>query len=67
MAKLASHSVEALMVDLAKKREALRAFRNAGAGSRTKNVREGRATRKDIARILTELRVRTLANSKKTA
>jgi ribosomal protein L29 len=48
--------------DLAKlvseKREALRVFRFGGAGAKTKNVREGRAIRKDIARILTALNSR---------
>lgn len=38
---------------VAEKREALRAFRFGGAGAKTKNVKEGRAIRKDIARILT--------------
>ena len=45
--------------DLAKlvadKREALRAFRFGAAGAKTKNVKEGRAIRKDIARIMTAL------------
>ena len=40
---------------LQEKRETLRAFRFGGAGAKTKNVREGRAIRKDIARILTAL------------
>jgi len=40
---------------LTEKREALRAFRFGGAGAKTKNVREGRAIRKDIAKILTAL------------
>ena len=40
---------------LSEKREALRAFRFGGAGAKTKNVREGRAIRKEIARILTSL------------
>jgi len=40
---------------LTEKREALRAFRFGGAGAKTKNVREGRAIRKDIAQILTAL------------
>ncbi len=40
---------------LAEKREARRVFRFGGAGAKTKNVREGRAIRKDIARILTAL------------
>ncbi len=40
---------------VAEKREALRIFRFGGAGAKTKNVREGRAIRKDVARILTAL------------
>ncbi len=44
---------------LAEKREALRVFRFGGAGGKTKNVKEGRTIRKDIARILTAM------NSKK--
>ena len=44
---------------IAEKREALRVFRFGAAGAKTKNVREGRAIRKDIARMMTAL------NSKK--
>ncbi len=55
------------MSTLAATREALRTFRYASAGSRTKNVREGRELRKEIARIMTELRSRQLANTRKTA
>ena len=40
---------------IAEKREALRAFRFGSAGSKTKNVKEGRTIRKDIARMMTEL------------
>ncbi len=40
---------------LADKREALRVFRFGAAGSKTKNVKEGRAIRKDIARTLTAM------------
>lgn len=36
----------------------LSAFRFAVAGGKTKNVREGRATRREIARIITLLRER---------
>lgn len=43
---------------LADKREALRVFRFGGAGAKTKNVREGREIRKDIARILTALQTK---------
>lgn len=39
------------------KREALRTFRFSHAGGKIKNVKEGRAYRKDIARILTLLRM----------
>jgi ribosomal protein L29 len=40
---------------LTEKREALRVFRFGTSGSKTKNVKEGRELRKDIARILTVL------------
>ncbi|MEN9524393.1 MAG: hypothetical protein RL536_462 [Candidatus Parcubacteria bacterium] len=40
---------------IAEKREALRIFRFGSTGSKTKNVKEGMAIRKDIARILTAL------------
>lgn len=40
---------------ITEKREALRSFRFGSAGSKTKNVKEGRGIRKDIARIMTEL------------
>ena len=41
---------------LVEKREALRVFRFGAAGAKTKNVKEGRAIRKDIARVLTALK-----------
>ncbi len=37
-------------------REKQRAFRFGGAGSRTKNVKEGKTMRQDIAKILTIIR-----------
>jgi len=40
---------------LTEKRESLRAFRFGSTGAKTKNVKEGRAIRKDIARILTAM------------
>jgi ribosomal protein L29 len=40
---------------LTEKREALRVFRFGTSGSKTKNVKEGRELRRDIARILTIL------------
>jgi len=39
---------------LAGKRESLRLFRFGTAGSTTRNVKEGKNLKKDIARILTE-------------
>ena len=40
---------------LSEKREALSKFKFGISGSRTKNVKEGKNTRRDIARILTKL------------
>lgn len=64
---LKKYSVEDLQKEIVEKREALRAFRFGSAGSRTRNTREGRGLRKDIARMLTEMRSRKLASSKKSA
>jgi ribosomal protein L29 len=44
---------------LADKRKALQTFRFNISGSKTRNVKEGKGLRKDIARILTELQVKT--------
>lgn len=46
---------------LSEKREALREFRFGMAGSRTRNTKEGRMLRKEIAQILTEQGQRFLA------
>lgn len=47
------------VIDLKKalmdKREASRGFRFGTAGSKTRNVKEGRAIKKEIARIMTEI------------
>jgi ribosomal protein L29 len=67
MADIKTTSAEELIQQIAEKREALRAFRFGGAGSRTRNVREGRTLRKDIARMLTELNARKLASKKGNA
>ena len=50
---------------VAEKRETLRVRRFGSAGSRSRNVREGRGIRKDIARALTELTARK--NAEKVA
>ena len=67
MADIKKMSIDDMRKEIAEKRVALRAFRFGGAGSRTRNVREGRNLRKEIAQILTELRARELASRKKTA
>ena len=46
---------EDLIKALYEKREAIKAFRFNEAGSKTRNVKEGAALRKDVARIFTEL------------
>ncbi|MBI5644929.1 50S ribosomal protein L29 [Candidatus Kaiserbacteria bacterium] len=57
-------TVEDLHKALGDKREGLRAFRFGAAGSRSRNVREGRTLRREIAQIMTELRARELAAKK---
>jgi ribosomal protein L29 len=44
-----------LMKNLAELREKLRSFRFGLSGSKSKNVKEGRETRKEIARMITAL------------
>lgn len=59
MADLKKYTVQDLQKEIAEKREALRVFRFGEAGSRARNVREGRTLRKDIARLLTEMNTRS--------
>lgn len=65
MTDFKKYSVEDLHKEISQKREALRSFRFGGAGSRTRNVREGRTLKRDIARMMTELAARNIAESKK--
>ncbi len=58
MATLQDKSENELLSSLGEKKLALRTFRFAGSGSKTRNVKEGKALRKDIARILTEIGAR---------
>ncbi len=44
---------------VSEKRETLRHFRFGSAGSKTKNVKMGHTVKKDIARIMTELSLRS--------
>jgi len=60
MTDIKTQSKEDIKKLVDEKREALRAFRFGGAGSRARNVREGRTLRKEIARFLTELRRREI-------
>jgi len=50
-----------LKKEIADKRETLRTFRFSLAGSRSRNVREGRTARREIARMLTEVNRRMKA------
>jgi ribosomal protein L29 len=67
MADINKAEIGELTKQLADKREALRAFRFGEAGTRARNVREGRNIRREIARILTELRSREIASKGKNA
>ena len=64
MTDIKKQSVADLQKEIADKRESLRAFRFGEAGSRTRNVREGRNLRKDIARLLTEINARVAKSQK---
>ena len=64
MADFSKQSIDELLKLITDKREALRVFRFGGAGSRTRNVREGRTLRKEIAHMMTELRARELVKGK---
>ena len=46
---------------LAESRNSLRSFRFSTSGGKTRNVKEGRDLRKNIARVLTEMRKREMA------
>ncbi|MEK7115413.1 MAG: 50S ribosomal protein L29 [Patescibacteria group bacterium] len=58
MSELKSKKIEDLTKLLAEKREAIRMFRFGISGSKVKNLKEGANLRKDIARIMTEIRAR---------
>ena len=47
---------------LVEKQGSLRKFRFGIAGTKTRNVKEGSALRKDIAKVLTELNIRNSKN-----
>lgn len=60
MADIKKMDVEGLNKEIVEKRESLRKFRFGEAGSRSRNVKEGRTLRRDIARIFTEIKSRDL-------
>ncbi len=62
MTDFKKQDVAELSKALTDKREALRLFRFEGAGSRSRNVREGRGLRKEIAQIMTELQAKKIAS-----
>ena len=66
MADLKKMTKENIEKEIAQKREALRSFRFGESGGRSRNVREGRNLRRDIARLLTELNAR-VAEDRKSA
>ncbi|KKT44758.1 MAG: hypothetical protein UW34_C0008G0011 [Parcubacteria group bacterium GW2011_GWA2_44_15] len=57
MNEYARKSVDELKKLLVEKRDALRVFRSEMTGGKTKNVKNGRAVRAAIARILTEINI----------
>lgn len=67
MTDLKKQSVADLTKEVAELREKLRTFRFGEAGTRTRNVKEGRNLRRSIARVLTELRGRTLVSKRPVA
>jgi ribosomal protein L29 len=62
----ANKTVEHLKKEVSDMQEKLRVIRFGGAGSRSRNVKEGRNIRRDVARSLTELRAREIAADKAT-
>lgn len=67
MADIKTQNTKDLQKAVADNREALRVIRFGGAGSRSRNVRAGRMLRRETARVLTEIRVRELAQVGKKA
>ena len=55
MSQFKNKTAQDLLKTLQEKRVALQAFRFGSSGSKTRNVKEGRGLRKEIAQILTEL------------
>ena len=58
--EIKNKSVEHITKEVSDMQEKLRTIRFGGAGSRSRNVKEGRNLRRDIARSLTEIRARQI-------
>ena len=67
MADYSKSDIGELRKLIAEKRETLREFRFGGAGSRSRNTREGRNVRKEIARMMTAIRTQEIASKRKIA
>ena len=65
MNELKNRTIEDLRALSVELRDTLRSFRFGGAGSRKRDVKQGRTLRHDIARIETELSERAIANGAK--
>ena len=66
MTDLKGKTIEDLKKDLAENRSDVRGFRFNISGAKVKDVKEGSNKKKDIARILTELRKRELEGKNDT-
>ena len=64
MKEFKNKTIQELNKLISEKRETLRHFRFGTAGSKTKNVKMGHTIKKDIARIMTELTIRSKAEKK---
>ncbi len=67
MKDLNNKSIKDLIKTLNEKKEALQGFRFGNAGSKSRNVKEGRGIKKDIARIMTAVSVITRDQANKAA
>jgi len=63
MADIKTQDIKDLQKTVADNREALRVMRFGGAGSRSRDVRATRMLRRETARVLTEIRMRELADA----
>lgn len=61
MKELKNKNLQELHKLISEKKELLRNFRFGSAGSKTKNVKAGHTAKKEIARIMTELSIRSKA------